>query len=66
MNVKGNQLKVSKIKQLYFKTLVICYYGDSIENTDFFQNTSFKESNAMAVEKNLTAAIIFLGKNNVY
>ena len=51
MNVKGNQLKISKIKQFYLKTLVICYYGDNIENTDFFQNTSFKESNAMAVEK---------------
>ena len=28
-----------------------CYYGDNAQNTDFFENTGFKERNNMAVKK---------------
>ena len=46
--------KIKKLIQLYFGTLVLvshCYCGDNAQNTDFFQNTGFKESSSMAIQK---------------
>ena len=46
--------KFKKHNQFYFETLVLaspCNYGDKTQNTDFFQNTCFKETNSMAVTK---------------
>ena len=41
-------------QELYFGTLVLasyCYCQDNARNTDFFQNTGFKESSNIALEK---------------
>ena len=49
-------MKIKKLTQLYFKTLVLasyCYCGDNAQNTDFFQSTSFNESSNMALQKYL-------------
>ena len=50
---KHNQ-KFKKHNQLYFGTLVLvsyCYCGDNAKNTDFFQNTGFKESNIQRLKQ---------------
>ena len=47
-------MKIKKDNQFYFGTLVLasyCYYGDNSQNTDFFQNTGFKESSNVALNK---------------
>ena len=47
------KFKNHNIQQLFFKTLVLAlyYYCGDNKNTDFFQNTCFKESNSMAVKQ---------------
>ena len=45
-----------KHNQLCFGALVLAlsrYCGDNAQNTDFYQNTSFKEINNMAVKKTM-------------
>ena len=49
---KSRNQKSKKINQLCFGTLVLTSYcdcGDNAQNTNFLQNTGFKESNNMAV-----------------
>ena len=50
----GAVTKLKKHNQLYFGTLVLasyCYYGDNGWNTDFLQNSGFKESKDMTVKR---------------
>ena len=45
---------------MQYKTLflnVVIGIGEIIQNTDFFQNTSFSESNNIVAEKNLPVTI---------
>ena len=49
--------KITKMKKHYLLilgTLVLalyCYSRDNVENTDFFQNTNFKESSSMQLKQ---------------
>ena len=46
--------KIKKKSQLYSGTLVFasyCYCGDNTQNTDFFQNTGFKDCSNIALKK---------------
>ena len=48
--------KIKKHNQLYLGTLLLVSYfycGDNGWNTDFFQNTGFKESSNMVLKKML-------------
>ena len=58
-------MKIKKHNQLYFGTLVIasyCYCGDKVQNTDFFQDTGFKESSNMTLKRTFRVTINFCEK----
>ena len=57
--------KIKKPNELYFGTLLLasyCYCGDKAHNTDFFQNTGFKESSNMAPKKKFQSNVNFSKK----